>query len=345
MAGEAAEYFMTGTNDWMVGEQIFKGTGALRYMDDPTKDNRSIGHASDYTSGMDVHHSSGVYNRAFYLLANTNGWNTRKAFEVMTRANQVYWTATSNWDDGATGVCNAAGDYGYNKADVGAAFNVVGVNPSNCGGVVVLPTELVDGVAQTISGAKDSANEFYLELPADQDTASIAISGGTGDADLHVKFGAKATKSSYDCRPYKNGNEESCDLNVTQAGIHYVLLDGYAAYSNVSIVGNYEGAIVTDPKSGQVDNITLAQGAWSRHTINVVAGAANLEVAITGGTGDADLYVTEGSQSTTTSYDCRPYKWGNEETCTIASPAKGTVYIDIRGYTAASGVNMSWSYQ
>jgi hypothetical protein len=53
MAGEAAESFMNGANDWMVGEQIFKGPGALRYTDDPTKDGCSIGHASDMTSGLD----------------------------------------------------------------------------------------------------------------------------------------------------------------------------------------------------------------------------------------------------------------------------------------------------
>ncbi|MCJ8269829.1 MAG: M4 family metallopeptidase, partial [Psychrosphaera sp.] len=44
MSGEAAEYYMNGSNDWMVGEQIFKGTGALRYMQDPTQDGSSIGH-------------------------------------------------------------------------------------------------------------------------------------------------------------------------------------------------------------------------------------------------------------------------------------------------------------
>ncbi|MCZ8073381.1 MAG: M4 family metallopeptidase, partial [Paucibacter sp.] len=69
MAGEAAEYFMKGTNDWLVGSEIFKGTGALRYFADPTRDGRSIDNASKYYNGLDVHLSSGVYNKAFYLLA------------------------------------------------------------------------------------------------------------------------------------------------------------------------------------------------------------------------------------------------------------------------------------
>jgi Zn-dependent metalloprotease len=131
MAGEAAENYMNGTNDFLVGAQIFKSSGALRYMQDPTLDGRSIGHASNYTSGMDVHYSSGVYNRAFYLLANTSGWSVQTAFKAFARANQQYWTASTNFNQGACGVEDAASDLGYNVADVTAAFDVVGVT---CGG-------------------------------------------------------------------------------------------------------------------------------------------------------------------------------------------------------------------
>lgn len=127
MAGETAENFMLGQNDWMVGEQIFKGTGALRYMDDPTRDGRSIGNAADYTSGLDVHYSSGVYNKAFYLLSTTPGWSTKQAFAAFLRANQIYWSATSTFNQGACGVEFAASDLGYNAADVTAAFASVGV--------------------------------------------------------------------------------------------------------------------------------------------------------------------------------------------------------------------------
>src|SRR5688572_9616419 len=135
IAGEAAEYFMKGTNDFLVGAQIFKGTGALRYMDDPTRDGRSIGHASNYTSGMDVHHSSGVYNRAFYLLAHKAGWDTKKAFQVFAVANRDYWTSSTNFNQGACGVQRAAGDLGFSVADVAASFSTVGVTASgtNCG--------------------------------------------------------------------------------------------------------------------------------------------------------------------------------------------------------------------
>ncbi|WP_254842829.1 M4 family metallopeptidase, partial [Xanthomonas graminis] len=89
IAGEATEYYVKGSNDFLVGPEIFKSSGALRYMANPPQDGTSIDNAANYRSGLDVHKSSGVYNKAFYKLATTSGWNTRSAFEVFARANRL----------------------------------------------------------------------------------------------------------------------------------------------------------------------------------------------------------------------------------------------------------------
>ncbi|KAL8582084.1 hypothetical protein ACOMHN_004004 [Nucella lapillus] len=69
MSGEIAELFSRGANDWLVGQYIFKRSGgALRYFNRPSRDGRSIDSANDYTDGMDVHFSSGVFNKAFHQL-------------------------------------------------------------------------------------------------------------------------------------------------------------------------------------------------------------------------------------------------------------------------------------
>ena len=65
-----------------------------------------------------------------------------------------------------------------------------------------------------------------------------------------------------------------------------------------------------------------------------------LTAAGCGGSGDGDLYVRYGSQPTTSSYDCRPYRWGNDESCSISNPQAGTWYISIRGYNSYSGVTL-----
>ncbi|RDX35344.1 peptidase [Kangiella sp. HD9-110m-PIT-SAG06] len=350
MSGEAAEFYMHGSNDFLVGEQIFKGNGALRYMDDPTQDGSSIGHQSDYYSGMDVHHSSGVYNKAFYLLATTAGWDTKKAFEVYTKANQNYWTSNTNWDNAGDGVLDSACDLGYDVNDVNATLQAVGINSNvspgrDCGGDPPPPpgdNVLENGVAETGLSASQGNDILYtMEVPAGASNISFDISGGTGDADLYVRKGAAPTDSTYDCRPYKNGNNESC--SGSGQGTYYVRVKAYSSFSGLTLVGNYDedSGPGTPPIDETYSNVSVAQGAWARYTQDLNGDYSSLTVTISGGSGDADLYVRQGSQPTTSSYDCRPYKWGNEETCTISAPQSGTWHIGLRGYNAASGVTLN----
>ena len=127
MAGEAAEFFSDGRADFLVAESIVKNAGALRYMADPERDGKSIAHARNYVNGMNVHHSSGVYNKAFHLLATSRGWDVKKAFLVFAGANLDYWTPNSTFNEGACGVLYATQDLGYATADVKVAFEAVGV--------------------------------------------------------------------------------------------------------------------------------------------------------------------------------------------------------------------------
>jgi hypothetical protein len=62
---------------------------------------------------------------------------------------------------------------------------------------------------------------------------------GTGDADLYVKIGGKPTTSSYDCRPYKTGSNESCTVTLAQPTTIGVMIRGYASgSSSFSITGS-----------------------------------------------------------------------------------------------------------
>jgi serine protease len=54
-----------------------------------------------------------------------------------------------------------------------------------------------------------------------------------------VRFGSAPTTSSYNCRPYLNGNNETCTFSSPQAGTYHVMLRGYTSYSGVSLTGSY----------------------------------------------------------------------------------------------------------
>lgn len=140
MADQAANYFATGENDFKVGANTVKKEGkALRYLEKPSLDGHSadsyadyLAYAEEHRQAMEVHSSSGIYNRAFYLLATSQDWNVRKAFDVMVKANSDYWTATSTFKDGACGVVKAAVDYKYDTVAVKDAFEKVGVVTNGC---------------------------------------------------------------------------------------------------------------------------------------------------------------------------------------------------------------------
>lgn len=132
MAAVTVENYLTGTNSWDIGREIMKGEGALRYLDDPTKDGHSIDNLKDFDD-TEVHAGAGVTNKAFYLLATTKGWTTRKAFDVMLKANVDYWNAgMSTLNEAACGVLAATEDYKYNVADVRIAFGKVGIDTDQC---------------------------------------------------------------------------------------------------------------------------------------------------------------------------------------------------------------------
>ena len=93
-----------------------------------------------------------------------------------------------------------------------------------------------------------------------------------------------------------------------------------------------------------VTGISGAANSEMFYKIDVPAGQDTLQISTSGGTGDVDLYVRRGSQPTTTSYDYRPYKVGNDETVDVNNPAAGTWYIMLRGYSSYSGVTLKAAY-
>jgi len=64
------------------------------------------------------------------------------------------------------------------------------------------------------------------------------MTGSGGDADLYVKIGREPTASSFDCRPYKTGSNETCEVTLAQSAPIFVQVRGYATgTSSFKLVG------------------------------------------------------------------------------------------------------------
>ncbi|WP_440056548.1 ExeM/NucH family extracellular endonuclease (plasmid) [Pseudoalteromonas sp. T1lg65] len=80
---------------------------------------------------------------------------------------------------------------------------------------------------------------------------------------------------------------------------------------------------------------------WQTKSIDLPAGFDKLEVSITG-QGEADLYVRYHKMPSFFKYDCRPYLWGSEESCTFDQPAEGKWNFRLRGIFPYHSVTLKY---
>ena len=172
-----------------------------------------------------------------------------------TDANGTIASRSWNFGDGTTSTAtnptktySAAGTYTVtltvtdNQGATGTRTQSVTV------GTPPLPETLQNGVPKTgLSAAAGQNLNFTLDVPAGATNLSFVMSGGTGDADMHVRFGSAPTLTTYDCRPYANDSNETCTINPAQAGRYYVMLNAYSAFSGVTLTGSFTSGGNTPP--------------------------------------------------------------------------------------------------
>ena len=114
------------------------------------------------------------------------------------------------------------------------------VTASFAAGTIVTPISLVN-----LAGATSSTQTYSVTVPARASNLVIKTSGGVGDVDLYVRASAAPSTSLYDCRPWLPGNNEICTFATPLATTYYIMLDGYSAYSGVSLTVSYSVAAPT----------------------------------------------------------------------------------------------------
>jgi serine protease len=108
-----------------------------------------------------------------------------------------------------------------------------------------------------LSGATGSMRYFMIDIPAGHFDLTFRISGGTGDADLYVRYGDAPSLSQWDCRPWAGGNNETCTVAVPRPGTYYVMLHAYSAYSGVTL----ETSVAPSTPVGPSDLLGVARSA------------------------------------------------------------------------------------
>lgn len=126
-------------------------------------------------------------------------------------------------------------------------------------------------------------------------------------------------------------------------GVYTRTLD-FVEWINRTIAGFPADLPASTRVERNLEGAKTAPPSWLRYTLEVPAGAQRLRVVMQGGSGDADLYVRFGSEPDVQAFDCRPFRYGNNESCVINQPQAGTYHIGVTAYRAFSDLSLKAFY-
>ena len=359
-----------GPDRWKIGEDCWTPNtagDALRDMSNPTVDYASRDHYDTRYTGLSdnggVHWNSGIANLAFHLLVE-GGVHPNPTHRVVTvqgigwdKAGAIFYGAltehmtpsTDFFGARAATIAAAEGLYGAGSAEADAvadAWAEVGVGSPAGGDTTPVepppePGELVSALDLLLSGDKGETQPFAIEVPEGATMLTVRLTGGSGDADLYLRHGEAPTDTVFDCRPYQGGNEELCEVEAPAAGVWHVQVRGYLPFTDVQLLGEVTAPEGPAPEQGLDEVVAGAKGEEALFSIDVPEGASTLTVTLSGGTGDADLYVNQGATVSQNDWDCRPYKGGNEESCVMSAPAAGPWSVLLHGWSDYAGATLT----
>ena len=253
---------------------------------------------------------------------------------------------------GVNGGSVTAGQNPYGHADM--LFDVASGSNGSCS-----PSYLCSGVAgydgPTGLGSPNGTVAFGEQLSSSYQLDYTAAGAGNGTVNFSPP-GSSASCTGSCANSYASGTNVT--LTATPAaGSFFAGWSGNGICTGTStcqIIMSaaqfvtatfFPSSSVTALSNGMpVGNLSASQGTGSYYSIDVPAGATNLSISSSGGTGDADLYVSFGTQPTTSSFACGPYLIGNNETCSFPKPSAGTYYILLNAYADYSGATILASY-
>jgi len=141
--------------------------------------------------------------------------------------------------------CNGQGDWSLtlthlDKNGIACLYGPAAgfsIDPSVCrpqGGAA--PTQSLAFEDVTVAANKEWEPQG-LPVSVKEGSEFSAVMSGTGDPDLYLKFDTPASRADYDCRPYTEGADEECVVDVPAgASRAYVMVRGYeAANFNLAI--------------------------------------------------------------------------------------------------------------
>ncbi|MBL8297561.1 MAG: S8 family serine peptidase [Rhodanobacteraceae bacterium] len=95
-------------------------------------------------------------------------------------------------------------------------------------------------VVNALSANQGVELDYAMAVPFGVKDLKITLEGGSGDADLYVRFGLPPMPNSQqDCKSAGGNNNESCNFGLPSAGIYYIKLLAYRGFSDVKLKASF----------------------------------------------------------------------------------------------------------
>lgn len=344
------QYAAPEKSEWLMGEDIVIGGGALRYMNNPNQasDPDTYGGTYWYTGTSDnggVHTNSGVINYWFYLLSaggsGTNdignaftvaGVGMDTAAKVTYRAESVYMTSSTNYAAARNYTIQAASDlYGANSAVVIAVTNAwyavgVGGQYGTCQSPLGLNASNITTTSATVGwSAASGATAYNLQYKTAAASAWNTIANLTGTSynltgltsNTAYNFRVRTTCTAPDTSAYS----ATASFTTSQVGGCTDALEPNNTFSTAATI-----------TTGTAVNALIASNTDLDYYSFTISATSNLTIALTNLAADYDmvLYNASGTQlgisqnSNTTN-----------ESISYTNAAAGTYKIYIYGWNGA----------
>jgi hypothetical protein len=259
-------------------------------------------------------------------------YNATSSFQTANIPVQIKGVGMFDFLHGQTGVApngieiHAVLDIIFNPT--GADFTI-GSSPSAIS--VVQGTSGTSTISTTKSGTFNSAISLSASGLPSGATASFSPSSiaapGTGSSTATITTSASTPAGTYTVTVTGTGGGLTHTTPIT-----------------LTVTAGTGGGVTTLTNGVAVTGLSGAAGSLHYFKITVPAGQTSLAIPISGGTGDADLYVKLGAQPTTTVYDYRSIVSGNTDSVTVTNPAAGDWYIGLYGYASYASVTLKATY-
>lgn len=188
--------------------------------------------------------------------------------------------------------------------------------------------DVLDGAGTVVKDAED----HYSTDTLDPGTYTFELDG-SNDADLYVRVGSAPTVDSFDCRPFIGGSKEICNVTLDSPAKIFVMVRGWAASSTYTVKGTGDSGGGGD-WDGLSESGTVSKDEEHRFSTPVLDPGRYLFSL--SGTNDADLYVRVGLAPEVDRFDCRPFKSGSNEVCSVDLSAPAAIHVMVRGWAASS---------